>query len=415
MTGSHSSKKRVLFVGEDVTLSHVVRLLPLATALDTDRYTVLFACGSRYRLLVEAAGLRWRLLPSIPPQTFARRLYFSLPLYSAAELRRYARAEEALFHDWQPDIVVSDFRHSLGVSTRKMNIPHITITDAHWSPYSTQAIPLAEGFLTQVFGGRVSHFLFLHLFPFFLTRHLAPLKRLYTESGLVPPQSFRHALTAGTSWTLYPDIPSLAPTENLPGRHRYIGPLFWEPSLPVPEWLSESPPALPLVYVSMGSSGNLRVLKKIIHTLGRLPVAVLLTTANRFPVKNLPNNIHAVPYVSALRILPRVSLVICHGGSSVAYQAFRFGVPVLGLPNNTSQCFTMEKVVDTRSGLLIQPSLATEANLDQAIRKLLDDESFRKAAKKIQTEIANFDAPQGFLNILENALNDAGNDIATPR
>lgn len=404
MINSYPSKKRVLFVGEEVTLSHIVRLLPLAAALDTDHYTVLFACGTRYRDLVEGAGLRWHFLPSISPKTFARRLYFSLPLYTIAELRRYVRAEQALFRDWQPDIVVSDFRHSLGVSTRNMNIPHITITDAHWDSYSTQKMPLAEGFLTEIFGHHLTHFLHPRLLPFFLARHFAPLKRLYIEAGLTPPQSFRHALTPGRV-TLYPDIPSLAPTKNPPIQHRYIGPLFWEPSLSVPAWFTKLPPTLPLVYVSMGSSGNLRVLKKIINVLSRMPVAVLLSTADRFSPKDLPKNIYALPYVSTAQILPRAVLVICHGGSSVAYQAFRFGVPVLGLPTNTAQCFTMEKIVDTQSGLLINPSLATEANLNRAITKLLNEESYRTAAKKIQTEMAHFDAPKSFLATLEELLN----------
>ncbi|RXL56259.1 hypothetical protein EO238_33760, partial [Citrobacter sp. AAK_AS5] len=45
---SISARKRILFVGEAVTLAHVVRPAVLARALDPSRYEVVLACDERY-------------------------------------------------------------------------------------------------------------------------------------------------------------------------------------------------------------------------------------------------------------------------------------------------------------------------------------------------------------------------------
>ena len=65
-----NQKKRVLFVGEAVTLAHVARPMVLARALDPARYEVDFAWHPRFASLFPASGFAMHTIESIPNLQF---------------------------------------------------------------------------------------------------------------------------------------------------------------------------------------------------------------------------------------------------------------------------------------------------------------------------------------------------------
>ena len=131
-----SKKTRVLFIGEAVTLAHVTRLSVLAKGLNPEKYEVIFACDKQYRSLVDTSIFQFRSITSISPDLFLKRLGKGSPVYSMKELKEYVSSELALFEELSPDLVVGDFRISLGISADIAQIPYVTVTNAHWSPYS---------------------------------------------------------------------------------------------------------------------------------------------------------------------------------------------------------------------------------------------------------------------------------------
>jgi UDP:flavonoid glycosyltransferase YjiC (YdhE family) len=46
---------------------------------------------------------------------------------------------------------------------------------------------------------------------------------------------------------LYPDVPDLIPTTNLPNTHSFIGPILWSPSVAPPEWWDKLPRDRPII------------------------------------------------------------------------------------------------------------------------------------------------------------------------
>ena len=69
----HQGRRRVLFVGEAVTLAHVSRPLTLAGFLDPARYDVHIACDDRFSKLFDALPYTLWPLHSIPSKASALR------------------------------------------------------------------------------------------------------------------------------------------------------------------------------------------------------------------------------------------------------------------------------------------------------------------------------------------------------
>ena len=127
-------KPHVLFVAEDITLAHVGRMIALATSLDAARYDVTLACGERYAALVRKAGLRHVSIWSMSPSYFAEQLANGRAVHTRALLTRYVADDLALLSRERPDLVVGDFRVSLGISAEVAKVPYAAVVNAYWSP-----------------------------------------------------------------------------------------------------------------------------------------------------------------------------------------------------------------------------------------------------------------------------------------
>jgi UDP:flavonoid glycosyltransferase YjiC (YdhE family) len=204
--------------------------------------------------------------------------------------------------------------------------------------------------------------------------------------------------------TLYADVPELVPLDGAPFSHTFLGPVLWSPDVPLPRELDAAASHAPLVYVTLGSSGDLRAVGAVLRALARLPVRVLLATAGRFEHAALPANTVATRYAPGSEAARRAALVICNGGSSTGYQALHEGVPVLGLPFNFDQSLSMQAIERAGAGLALTPDAVSPDEIAFAVTKLLTDERFRTAARRIGAALRARDAHAVFRGVIERAL-----------
>lgn len=389
-------RRRILFIAEAATLAHVTRPWVLAQALDEARYEIHFACAPGYEdFLTDAAFTRWPLW-SIPPAHFLEALAQGRPLYNQATLERYIEADFELLDAVKPDLVVGDFRLSLGVSAAVRKIPYAAITNAHWSPYSTLgSFPLPEHPLARIVGVTVATLMFRAVRPLVFALHASPLNRLRRRYGLSSLGDLRHAYTHG-DYTLYADTPGLVPTANLPANHLYLGPVLWSPKLALPPWWNSLPQDKPLVYVTLGSSGAASLLPDIAQALSQLAVVAAVATAGRVAVEALPQGIYAAPYLPGQEAARQARLVVSNGGSATVYQALAAGTPVLGIASNMDQYLTMQAVQRAGAGLLLRAGQTHGRGVRQAVQQLLAAPGYRQAAERIAAEFATFDAASRF-------------------
>jgi UDP:flavonoid glycosyltransferase YjiC (YdhE family) len=400
--------KRILFVAESITLAQVVRLASLAGSLDPKRYEVHFACGRFDPLVFGTSSFAKRPLLTQAAGRVLRRERAGRRLYTRRWLSRYVDAERRLLEEVRPDLVVGDFRLSLGISAPLQKIPCAALINAYWSPaYRPDRFPMPDHFslrwLVRLAGPEWAQRNFEKLLPAVLSHHAGPFNRLRKRHGLPPVGDLRHVFTCADH-VLFPDVPELVPLADPPANQIYLGPVNWAPDSPPPSWWNSLQDDRPIVYVTMGSSGRIEMLELIAEALRPLNMQVLLATAGRqFPAVDDPRWFSA-DYLPGHLSARRAVLVICSGGASTAYQALSEGTPVIGIPGNLDQLLAMQAIEKAGAGVLARASGLSAARLRQLVESELDSANLAAGARRVSDWFARYDANKRFGGFLEETL-----------
>ncbi|MGE3806715.1 MAG: glycosyltransferase [Gemmataceae bacterium] len=403
----------MLFLMEAVALAHVARPLVLARWAQENAYDVTIACGSAYADIVRAKGFEPVPVPTILPQTFCGRIEHGQFFYQLTELMDYVRAELALYECIRPDLVIADFRHSAVVSTAVAGLPLVSLANAYWSPaHPCRFSPPAN--LFRKLPNWVVYSLFACLRPWLFRTFGTPiLNELRNRFGQPLIDDFREHYTAGV-WCAYLDLPELVPVANLPANHFHLGPVIWQPTDPPPLHVKHTG-CRPLAYVSMGSTGDLAVLPKVLHALMEANFNCTVSGVSDAGAKQLCSSMPRLasrarfaPLVSPGEVLESAALTVCHGGNGTVYQSLREGVPVLCLPSNPDQALMAAAVVEQGAGLAVNPS---RTNLRSHLKQLASHDSFRRAAEKIARTMAAHDSKSRWLDFLEQVVPSAINEF----
>ncbi len=408
-------KPRILFIAEAISLAHVVRLAMLAERLDRSRYDVWFASARFPDLVFKGTHFKRRTIESVSPERMLGRVARAQPPWDERELARYVEDDLRLLHEVRPDLVVGDFRLSLAVSAPVTGTPCASLINAYWSPHAVRdAFPIPEHPLVRLLGPRRVASRWQIALPFVFQRFARPLNALRKRYGLAPLGSWLETLTFGDH-TLYADIPELAPTRALPAHHHYLGTLSWSPRVPLPAFWSRMDHARPLVYVTLGSSGDLGVLDAVLSAGRSLPITMLVATAGRCTPSAVGGHVWVTDFVPGDVVARRAALVVSNGGSTTSYQALEAGTPVLGLPSNLDQYLAAEAVARTGAGSYLRSGAVTAGAIVEAIERMLFEAHYRAAAARLQSALAGWDACARFGTFVEGALESQPRDRARAR
>ena len=386
------ARTRILFMAEAVTLAHVGRPLSLAQGLAEQAYEVHFACADGYDFCFKHAPFRrWRM-DSISSQQFLQALAKGKPVYTESTLQSYVEDDLRLLKAVRPDLVIGDFRLSLSVSARLLGIPYITISNAYWSPHVRQHYTVPSLPLTGVLPIWLASPLFRLIRPLAFASHAGPLSRVRRRHGLPSLGGDLRRIYTDADRTLYADIAQLFAPHAMPPTHDYLGAVIWAPPVGLPDWWQrpELSSGRPIVYVTLGSSGQGRLLPRVLHALAPLPVTVLAATAGTIRVDTVPPNAFVAPFLPGDAAARRASLVICNGGSPTSQQALTAGVPVIGIAGNLDQFLNMHGIVAAGAGLLLRADRFREATVRHAATRLLDDGQARLAARQLMLAFRDY-------------------------
>lgn len=399
------ARKKILFVAEAVTLAHVGRPIALARTLDPRLYEVHFACAEGYDFcFADCAFTRWSI-HSIPSQQFLDALAQGKPVYDAATLARYVEQDLELLARVKPDVVVGDFRLSLSASARLAGIPYVALINAYWSPHVAQRYRVPNIPLTRFLPVPLATLLFRAARPFAFALHSLPLNGVRRRHGLPALGFDLRRVYTDADHTLYADVPEMFPPVAMPPRHSYIGPVSWSPPIPVPDWWDDLPADKPVVYVTLGSSGQGQLLPLVMEALSGLPVTVLAATAGNIDLAAIPSNARVAKFLPGQAAAARASLVICNGGSPTCNQALAAGVPVLGIASNLDQFLNMDGVAAAGAGALLRADRLGAAQVRAAAAALLRDEGATAAARRLAQTFGRYDPAAAFGSVLDQVLN----------
>jgi UDP:flavonoid glycosyltransferase YjiC (YdhE family) len=398
---------RVLFFADAVTLAHVARAAVLARTLDPAEFDVHLAWDPRYDTLLGPLPFQRHTVWSLPTGEFLRRVASGRPLHDVRMLRRYVRDDLDVIRRVDPDLVVSDFRVSLAASARLAGTPLVTVANAYWSPFGRQTFMFDhyDYPLSGLVGNRAARGLFRAFRSIGFAAHARPLNKVLREHGLPTLGNDIRTLYTFGDVTAYADMPALYSDLALPASHRFIGPAVWSPAIDLPPWWNKVPSDRPLIYVTLGSSGEASVLERVLRAIADLPLTVVAATAGRQTLEGLPDNVYVSAFVPGADAAARAALVISNGGSPTTYQALLAGVPVLALAsNNMDQHLNMEAVRLQGAGRLHSARRVTSAWLRQTVREMIDDPRLLRNARQVAAKSRSDITPAAVLPELFRSL-----------
>jgi glycosyltransferase (activator-dependent family) len=161
----------------------------------------------------------------------------------------------------------------------------------------------------------------------------------------------------------------------------------------VPAWLSE-PPTAPRICLSLGiSRDEFRDLRKItekqaadiVAALADLDVEVVATLPPEV-IDPVPPNTRVVPYVPLHALLPTCAVMISHAGTGTSSNALLSGVPQVLAPSDFDTPLRAARLVELGAALTVGFDDITGAEVRDAVRRILDDESFQDSARRLQQQ-----------------------------
>lgn len=269
----------------------------------------------------------------------------------------------------RPDLLVVDQQAIAGgLVARARNLP--------WASFATTSAGLTDPLaaLPQV--------------KRWLADLIAGLER---DAGLAPAgdgaELSPHRVIAFTTAALVGDA------ARFPPHVRFVGPSIADrPETAAFPWAALGP--RPRVLVTMGTvnvDASTRFYQTAIAALADEPVqAIVVAPPER--VGPTPANVICQRYVPQLALLREVDAVICHGGHNTVCETLARGLPLVIAPIKDDQPIVADQVVAAGAGLRVKFGRVTAPELGAALRRVLDEPSFRTAATAIA---ASFSAAGG--------------------
>ena len=402
------SRKRILFLAEGATMAHFVRPLALADSLaigrDTDQYDIYFYAPPRFSSYLRNKPFTVGELKNMPGEQFLANIGKGAPPFPPDVIRSYVKQDCEIIRRIRPDLVIGDMRPSLPISARIEGTLCAVMMNAYWSPYARHRSIIPSIPLTRFVPPRWLGPLYRLTEPLAFAIHVGQMNDVRKEFGLPPlPPDLRVMYTEGDH-VLYPDIPEFVPTYKLPENHHYVGICQWTPPTPKPDWWDRMrADPKPKVFVSLGSSGPLRVFPALLKALSKLPVTVMISTSGRAipgpgPRCMSPTCCHSP------RLPPQAGVVVSHGGSGGLYPAIAAGTPVLGIPSNADQQLSTAVLQESGAGLGVRVEEASQRRLLRALERLLFDPQYRRAAQQWATVFSRYDSGALFRKFLAETL-----------
>jgi MGT family glycosyltransferase len=150
----------------------------------------------------------------------------------------------------------------------------------------------------------------------------------------------------------------------------------------------------PLIYLSLGSLGSADVplMRKLIASLADQPYRAIVSKGPQAKEIELAGNMAGAEFLPQTSILPKVDLVITHGGNNTVTESLYFGKPMVALPIFWDQHDNAQRLHETGYGVRLDTYEHAAGELTAAIDRLLGD---RLLAEDLATLSSRLRAARG--------------------
>jgi zeaxanthin glucosyltransferase len=189
----------------------------------------------------------------------------------------------------------------------------------------------------------------------------------------------------------------------------YTGPFVHAGQRPPVHFPWEQLDGRPLVYASLGTlqNGSEAIFGKIAEACAGLDVQLLISLGGGLDpteLGNLAGHPLVVSFAPQLEILKRASLVITHAGLNTVLESLCEGVPMVAVPLGNDQPGVAARVKARGACVVVSRHRLSTARLRNAVQLVLQDPSYREAARHLQKAIQPIDGPGRAADLIEQAL-----------
>lgn len=235
---------------------------------------------------------------------------------------------------------------------------------------------------------------------------LAPraLAAVAKENGVAPLRTVASLLDADAN--LVTVMPWELEGFSLPHGYRRVGPIFAHLGGALPPLVHELAAAdEPLVYLALGSSANRRLALTAAAQLGNLPVNVVAPIRHYLrPDDEVPANVHVTDLLPAHLLGGLVDAAVLHGGQGTVQTACATGVPFVGMGLQPEQVWNVRVCETQGNALALSPKRVGTPEFVSAVRRVLDEPSFREAAARMREAMAAEDGAAASARVIEAHL-----------
>ena len=140
-----------------------------------------------------------------------------------------------------------------------------------------------------------------------------------------------------------------------------------------------------LIFLSLGSLGssNVQLMKRLVNLIADLPFRFIVAKGIFGDQYDLPSNCWGENMVPQIKVLPKVDLVITHGGNNTICETFYFGKPLIVMPMFSDQFDNAQRIQEKGFGIRMNPFQCTKDQLLNGINKLINDSDLNLKMKNI--------------------------------
>jgi MGT family glycosyltransferase len=304
---------------------------------------------------------RWQGLPRVAAFRFLWK-DFLLPLATSMVPGVAAAVDE-----FRPDVVIADQQALAGALVARQR-------GLTWATSASTSSELTDQFTTMPILGEWIHQL------------QANFQRGFGVADPVDLRFSDHLVLVFTTEALVGSVAAL------PGHYVFVGPSIGTRTGATPfpwEWLDPDRQHIVASLGTVNTEAGGRFFAATVEAVAPLAdrlQAILVAPPDL--IGEVPDHVLVREFVPLLGLLPHLDAVICHGGHNTICEALAHAVPLVVAPIRDQQPVVAGQVVDAGVGARVHFGRVGPTELRNAITTVLDDPSYRTAARRVQASFA---------------------------